>query len=166
MRTYELDNREHISVLYADPLYLDVEVEFPPGGSAPPRHLHPAQSVHFEVLEGAIHLTVEDEESVVSAGGLLDIGAGVSHRMWNPDSRPARATWRTTPAGRTEEWFEVMSSMPRRHGRRDLAAYLVALNEYDDVYRYDLRPQVLANLAISWLGPVFRLWVWARPTVL
>ncbi len=117
-------------------------------------------------LEGTMHVTVDDKDSEMGAGDLLDIGAGVSHRMWNPGPLPARAVWRTTPAGRTEEWFEVMSSMPRRHGRRDLAAYLVALNEYDDVYRYDLRPQLVANMAISWLGPVFRLWVWARPTVL
>ncbi|WP_024796255.1 cupin domain-containing protein [Tomitella biformata] len=166
MRTYQLDNHERITVLYADPLYLDVEVEFPPGGSAPPRHVHPAQSVHFELLEGSMHLTVDNDETVVHAGGLIDIDAGVSHRLWNPDSGPARAIWRTTPAGRTEEWFETMSEMPRRHGRRDLAAYLVALNEYDDVYRYDLRPQLFAKWAISWMSPVFRLWVWARPTVL
>lgn len=163
MTAFVLDNQERITVRSAGEHHLDVEIEFPPHCAAPPLHVHPRQAVRFEILAGAVHATCRHEESVLRRGELLDIQAGAPHRLWNEELSPARALCRTTPPGRTLEWLEVISGIERRHGRRDLSAYLVALAKYDDVYRFDLRPHFAAQAAVTALAPVLRLWMWARP---
>ena len=163
MVSFVLDNGERITVVSLAHHYLDVEIEFPPGEPRPAHHVHPRQSVHFEVLSGTLHATCRHDESVLARGDLLDVHAGVPHRLWNPGPEWARALWRTAPAGRTLERFQALSAIERRHGHRDLAAQLVALSEFDDVYRYDLRPRFVAHAAVSVLAPVSKLWLWTRP---
>lgn len=88
---------------------LDVESTWTAGGSAPRTHWHPRQDERFEVLEG--ELTVElggGPPRVLRAGDTLDVPARTAHRMWNAGSAPVRATWRVTPALRTEEMFRYI----------------------------------------------------------
>ena len=51
---------------------------------------------------------VGGDERVLEVGDTLDIPAGTVHQMWNAGANPARVTWRTTPAGRTLEWFQAL----------------------------------------------------------
>lgn len=44
------------------------------------------------------------------AGDTLDVPRGTVHRMWNESSPSTRATWRVTPALRTEEMFRFMDA--------------------------------------------------------
>jgi mannose-6-phosphate isomerase-like protein (cupin superfamily) len=111
---------------------LEVEALYDPGGSPPPAHLHPAQSEHFEVLEGSVSTRVDGDERTLEAGDTLDIPAGTVHQMWNPGADPARLSWRTIPAGRTLEWFQALDAF-QRDG--DTAAIGVALAEYSDVFQ-------------------------------
>jgi mannose-6-phosphate isomerase-like protein (cupin superfamily) len=89
---------------------LELEAEWQPGGTAPPGHLHPGQDEHFEVLEGELTTVVEGRERVIAAGEAFDVPRGSAHRMWNAGAAPARATWRVTPALRTEEMFRTIAS--------------------------------------------------------
>lgn len=162
MTSYVLDNDERVTVVFASEHHVDVEIEYPPGSHAPPHHIHPRQSVRLEVLEGSVHVMCHHDESVLAVGSVFDIPVGVPHRMWNPGEQPARAIWRIVPPGRTLEWFAAISGIERRRGRRDLAAYLVALREFDDVYRYDLHPHFLAQVTVAALAPVSKLWLRAR----
>ena len=50
----------------------------------PPKHFHPAQDEHFEVLSGSIQVRVEDEERPLAAGEEIDIPRGAVHQIWNP----------------------------------------------------------------------------------
>ena len=109
---------------------LEVEALYAPGGTAPPKHFHPSQAEHFEVLSGTVRTLVDDRERTLSAGDTLDIPAGAVHQMWNEAGEPARVSWTTTPGGRTLEWFRQIDAAFRgEQVREDLLA------EYSDTYR-------------------------------
>ena len=63
------------------------------------------------------------------------------HPMWNPDEEPARVRWRTSPGGRTEEWFRRLDGLFSPQGalaRGEGVDFQALLEEYDDVFRLDL----------------------------
>jgi quercetin dioxygenase-like cupin family protein len=132
MTTLKLGPGSTLTVLETGPDALVVEAVYDSGGSPPPAHLHPSQAEHFEMLEGSVRTRVEGNERTLEAGDTLDIPAGAVHQMWNPGADPARVTWRTTPAGRTLEWFQALDAF-QRDG--DTAAIGAALAEYSDVFR-------------------------------
>ena len=53
MDSLKLTPHESVTVVGDSPEALEVEVTWGPEGSPPPKHFHPAQDEHFEVLEGA-----------------------------------------------------------------------------------------------------------------
>jgi quercetin dioxygenase-like cupin family protein len=111
---------------------LQLQAAYAPGGVAPPAHLHPAQDERFEVLAGAMRTRIEQHEGELVTGAVLEIARGTAHQMWNDGDEPAVVDWRTTPAGRTLEWFEQLAALLGRESSSDPAALLV---EYDDVFR-------------------------------
>jgi glyoxylate utilization-related uncharacterized protein len=104
--TLHLTEHESIAVQRVAPGGLEVEATYGPGGSPPPKHLHPGQDERFEVLEGEIDVILDGEERTIRAGDTLTVPAGTRHRMWA--TAPARQRWETTPALRTERFFETM----------------------------------------------------------
>lgn len=154
----KLTPSESLEVRSSTPEALEVEATYGPGGSPPPRHFHPAQDEHFEVLSGSIRTRVEGEERDLSPGETIDIGRGRAHQMWNPGAEPARVSWRTSPAGRTEQWFRAIDALHRqgqvaRNGMPGPLAFAVLIGEYRDVFRLAgpdllLRP-ALGALAIA-----------------
>jgi quercetin dioxygenase-like cupin family protein len=132
MTTLKLGPGSTLTVRQSGSEALEVEALYDPGGSPPPAHVHPAQAEHFEVLEGTLSTLVDGDERTLETGDTLDIPAGTVHQMWNAGLAPARVAWRTTPAGRTLEWFEALDAF-QRDG--DTAAFGAALAEYQDVFR-------------------------------
>ena len=138
MTTLRLSPFSSLTVRAADADALEVEALYSPGGPPPPAHLHPSQSEHFEVLEGSVSTRVDEQERTLRAGDTLDIPQGAVHQMWNPGTEPACVLWRTTPAGRTLEWFQVLDELQRegrvvRNGVEVPGTEL--LSEYQDVFR-------------------------------
>jgi mannose-6-phosphate isomerase-like protein (cupin superfamily) len=134
---------------------LEVEGNWGPEGSAPPKHFHPAQDEHFEILAGTLRARVDGEQRDLGPGEQLEIPSGAVHQMWNPGSEPARALWRTSPAGRTEQWFRAVDSL-HREGRTGPLAFGVLLSEYDDVFRLAAAPAPLVRPAVAVLGALGR----------
>lgn len=139
---------------------LEVEVTYGPDGSPPPKHFHPAQDERFEVLEGTLQVWVDGTERDLSAGETIEVPRGASHRMWNPTAGPTRALWRTSPGGRTEQWFRAIDALHRegrvgRNGMPGPLAYGVMLTEYRDVFRLD-GPDWLLRPALAALGAAGR----------
>ncbi len=90
---------------------LTVEATWQPGGKAPRTHWHPHQAEHFMVLDGELTVLLGDEgPRVVAAGGAFDVPARTAHAMWNAGDDPCRATWRVTPARRTEQMFRTIDA--------------------------------------------------------
>ncbi len=156
----KLTPSESLEVRSSSPEALEVEATYGPGGSAPPKHFHPSQDEHFEVLEGAIRLRIDGEERELAQGEQIDIPSGSVHQMWNPGTEPARVRWRTSPGGRTEQWFRAVDSLHRqgkvgRNGMPGPLAFGVMLSEYRDVFRL-AGPDRLLRPAFAALGAVGR----------
>jgi quercetin dioxygenase-like cupin family protein len=161
MTTLNLTPTESVTVRSAAPDALEVEALYGPHGSPPPKHLHPSQAEHFEVLEGSLTTRVGGDERVLRAGDTLDIPARAVHQMWNAGTEPARVLWRTSPAGRTLEWFHNLDALQRdgrvlKNGMPSPLAMSVLLTEYRDVFRL-AGPDPVLRSAFAMLAQVGRL---------
>lgn len=106
-------------------------------------------------------LTLTPHESVTireSTPELLEVE--VTYRPGGkrpPAHEPARAIWRTRPAGRTEQWFRALDALQRsgrvdRKGMPRPLALGVLLTEYDDVIRPAARPRSAVKAALALLS--------------
>src|SRR3954470_23064094 len=140
MSTLKLTPNESLEIRSSTAEALEVEATYGAGGSPPPKHYHPAQDEHFEVLEGTIQTRVGGEERTLGVGESIDIPRGTVHQMWNSGSAPARVLWRTSPGGRPEDWFRAVDGLYRdgkggRNGMPGPLAFAVLLREFDDTIR-------------------------------
>jgi mannose-6-phosphate isomerase-like protein (cupin superfamily) len=152
-----LTGSETVTIRKSSPEMLEVEGSWGPGGRPPPAHYHPAQDEHFDVLEGRLKVKLQGEEHELGPGAGLDIPPETPHQMWNPFEAPARATWRTRPALRTEDWFRAIDRLHRegRVGKNGLPgplAFGVLLTEYRDVFRLASPPDIVARPLLGILG--------------
>ncbi len=76
---------ESVYVIRSEPDVLEVEAVYAAEGKAPPKHLHPDQDEHFEVLEGSLRVRVGGEEKDLGQGETLDVPA--RHRAPDVESR-------------------------------------------------------------------------------
>jgi quercetin dioxygenase-like cupin family protein len=155
----EITPTESLAIRPGPPGALEVEATYR-GGEAPPKHFHPSQDEHFEVLAGSIQVRLEGVDHRLGAGAEIDVPRGAVHQIWNSGPEPARVLWRTTPAGRTEDWFRAIDRT-RREGRVDSKgmpgplAFGVMLTEYRDVFRL-AGPDWLVRPALVTLGAIGR----------
>ncbi len=161
--TLSLTPSESVAIRSSGPELLEVEATYGPGGEAPPKHLHPSQDEHFEVLEGELRVRVGDGgERVLAKGEEVDVPRGVPHQMWNPGAETARVRWQTRPALRTESWFRAIDAVRRsgrlgKDGMPGPLAFAVFLNEYRDVFRLAVAPDIVLRAAFAALAPIGRL---------
>jgi mannose-6-phosphate isomerase-like protein (cupin superfamily) len=106
----QLGPHQTLAVVESTPEVLLIEARWDPGSTEPIAHFHPHQDEHFEVLEGELTAVVDGERRVLRAGEALDVPRGAVHKMWNVGDGPTRATWRITPALKTEEMFRTIAS--------------------------------------------------------
>jgi quercetin dioxygenase-like cupin family protein len=148
---------ESVEVRSATAAELEVLVTYLKG-DPPPRHFHPKQDERFEVIEGTVRVELEAEVRDLQPGDSLEIPRGAVHRLWNPEEDAAQAIWRTTPAGRTEQWFRALDALHRsdrtdKGGQPSPLAYGVLLNEYRDVLRL-AGPDFLLRPALAFLAAI------------
>jgi quercetin dioxygenase-like cupin family protein len=159
MEHLKLTPTESVEVRSADADELEVLVSYLQG-DPPPRHFHPGQDERFEVTEGTARVEIDGEVRDLHPGDSLEIPRGTVHRLWNPGDEPARATWRTSPAGRTEQWFRALDALHRegrtgKDGQPGPLAFGVLLSEYRDVFRL-AGPDLLLRPALATLGALGR----------
>jgi quercetin dioxygenase-like cupin family protein len=138
--TLKLTPTESVTIISSTPEALEVEAEYGPHGKPPPKHWHPEQDEHFRVLEGQLRVRADGLERELGAGDEIEIPRETVHQMWNPGAAPARVSWRTSPAGRTEQWFRELDDLQRSgkvdgKGMPSPLAFGVLLTEYRDVFR-------------------------------
>jgi quercetin dioxygenase-like cupin family protein len=120
-----------LSVVARDDDALVLRATYDDGGTAPPAHLHPAQDERFEVLAGSMRARIDGREQELVTGTVLEIPRGTAHQMWNAGDEQAVVDWRTSPAGRTLDWFRELSALLGGESSADGAALLA---EYGDVF--------------------------------
>ena len=158
--TLKLTPHESVEIVESTPEALVVEVTYGPGGSAPPKHWHPEQDEHFEVVEGHIRVNLEGTARDYDPGATIEIPRRTVHQIWNPRKAEARLVWRTSPRGRTEDWFRAIDSLFREgrvgsNGMPGPLAFGVLLTEYRDVFRL-AGPDILLRPALAGLGLIGR----------
>lgn len=105
----KLSEAQSLRVVARTPEALDLESTWATGGSPPPTHWHPRQHERFEVLEGELTVRLGGgPPRVLGPGDAIEVPPRTAHCMWNAGSGQARATWRVTPALRTEEMFRYI----------------------------------------------------------
>jgi quercetin dioxygenase-like cupin family protein len=166
--TLKLTPSESVIIRRSEPSDLEVEGIWGPGGRPPPKHFHPSQDEHFEVILGTLHARVDGVEHELSQGATLDIPAGAIHQMWNAGDEEARAAWHTRPAGRTEEWFRAIDALHReggvgKDGMPSPLAFGVLLREFPDTFRLAVAPQPLVRPLVAALGALGRARGYGRP---
>jgi mannose-6-phosphate isomerase-like protein (cupin superfamily) len=157
----KLTPNESVTIRESTDAILEVEAEYAFGGSPPPKHFHPSQDERFRVLAGRLQVRVEGEERPLSVGEELEIPRGAVHQMWNPGDAPARVAWRTSPGGRTEQWFRAIDAVYRSgrvasNGMPGPLAFAVLLTEYRDVIRLAVGPGPLVAGALRALAVLGR----------
>jgi quercetin dioxygenase-like cupin family protein len=157
--TLKITPTESIEILASDPEALLLEATYLPGKS-PPKHFHPEQDEHFEVLHCEVRVDLAGEVRSYSAGEEFDVPRGTIHTFWNPGDGSARVRWRTSPAGRTEQWFRAINRIQvegrvGKDGMPSPLAFGVLLTEYRDIFRL-AGPDRLLRPALALLGEIGR----------
>ena len=160
-RVLKLTPGESVEIRQSTPELLEVEATYSRAESPPPKHFHPSQDEHFEVLAGTMSARVGDEKQTLRQGDTLDIPRGVPHQMWNPNPEQARVLWQTSPAGRTEQWFASLDALQREgrvrgDGMPSPLAFGVYLTEYRDVFRLAVAPDLILRPVFGVLGLIGR----------
>ncbi|MCD8508792.1 MAG: cupin domain-containing protein [Bacillus sp. (in: Bacteria)] len=87
--------------------YLKIKVELPPNGDGPPLHYHAAFEELFEVIEGELAITVEEEERTYTAGETVKVPKYVNHRFRNASNKPVTFYVTLTPGHYFEESMRI-----------------------------------------------------------
>jgi quercetin dioxygenase-like cupin family protein len=161
-RTLKITPTESVTVRDSTPELLEVEATYGPASKEPPKHYHPQQDEHFEVLAGGLRVRAGERERTLAAGETIDIPRGTVHQVWNPGTEPARVLWQTRPGGRTEEWFASVDALHREgrvgsNGMPGPLAFATLLTEYGDVFRLAVGPEPVVRGALGILAVFGRL---------
>ena len=159
--TLKITPTESVTIRSSSTKMLDVEGVYAAGGSPPPKHFHPSQDEHFEVLAGRLEVRVDGEQRSLAAGETIDIPRGAVHQIWNPGDHEARVIWQTSPGLRTEKWFRAIDALHRegrvgKDGMPGPLAFGVLLSEYRDRFRL-AGPDVALRPALGLLGAIGRV---------
>ena len=157
--TFQLTESEAVTVVESTPESLLVEATYGPGGSPPPKHMHPAQDEVFQVLEGSLRFRLGSIERDVESGEEIEVPAGVAHQVFNPADEPAKVRWLTSPGGRTEGWFRAVDALNREAApkRPSVLAFATLLSAYRDTFRLTVGPDPLVGPVIAALGAIGRM---------
>ena len=107
--TIQLSDSQTLVVTRSTSEVLELTSTWEVSPKPPPTHWHPRQVEYFEVLSGELTVELgEEPPQEIPAGGSFAVPERTPHRMWNPGPEAATATWRITPALRTEQMFRYM----------------------------------------------------------
>jgi quercetin dioxygenase-like cupin family protein len=112
---------------------LEMESIWEQPGPEPPAHFHPSQEERFELLEGTLQVEIGGERRTLSRGDRLVVPPSTVHAMWNEGPERARASWVTTPALRTEQFFERAWGLAA--GTVDARLGETLLDDFSDEFR-------------------------------
>jgi mannose-6-phosphate isomerase-like protein (cupin superfamily)/uncharacterized protein YndB with AHSA1/START domain len=74
-------------------------------------HIHPGQSEHYEVIEGAMRLVTGRRSVLLRPGEVAEVPPRVSHRQLPAGDGPGRVRVQLRPAGRTEEFLARLAAI-------------------------------------------------------
>jgi quercetin dioxygenase-like cupin family protein len=140
---------------------VEVESAWAPGGSEPIPHMHPRQTEEFEVLAGRLGTRIGGAARTYEAGERFSVPPGTVHAMWNAADGETRAVWRTSPALKTEAFFETLWGLAadghtNEKGAPGILQFALLAREYDDEFRLARPARPIQRLVFGVLAPLAR----------
>jgi mannose-6-phosphate isomerase-like protein (cupin superfamily) len=137
-----------------------IEIFYEGTGIMPPTHFHPNQDEFFEILEGEVIGVVDGEQVRLGPGDTLSIPAGTAHQMWC--EQPTKQRWTTTPALKTERFFETMWGLQQDGKTGDgpmpsLPQTALTLRGFSEEFRLSSPPGPLQDLLTMPLAALAKL---------
>ena len=90
-----------------DGTLLEMESTYHAASKEPPPHYHPHQEEDFTVVEGELHVRLEDHLVILKKGDHLHIPKNRVHSMWNGSENRTVVNWKVQPAMNTEYFLET-----------------------------------------------------------
>jgi mannose-6-phosphate isomerase-like protein (cupin superfamily) len=162
-RVLTLHDGEQVTIRSSTPELLDMAAEWKPAGPElkPPNHFHPMQDEHFAIHEGELTVQLAGRTIVLRSGDLCGVPRGTPHKMWNSGGSVTRATWRVSPALRTEQFFAAVQEMRAagaagKGGMITMPAAGMIFRAFPDEFRL-VMPELARRPAIALLAAIGRL---------
>ena len=147
---------ETMRIVESTPEVFTIEFALRPHGEIALEHFHPNIQQRISVSAGEMHVTVNGEHKVISAGESYIAPASARHFQWNPCDTEAVATETYTPAGRNHDFFRTLFGLAR-DGHTDaqgLPSPLLRAAIFTE-FKDTIRPaSVSARFMIALLAPI------------
>jgi quercetin dioxygenase-like cupin family protein/uncharacterized protein YndB with AHSA1/START domain len=92
---------------------LEMNVTGRPRGFLSQGHVHPSQLERLEVVAGAMKVSMNGGEHVLTEGQSIEVPAGTPHTQVPVGEGPGRVRIQVRPAGRTQEFLEHLAELCR-----------------------------------------------------
>lgn len=125
-------------------------------------HVNPKWDEWFEVVAGEYRVVVDGTTTTLTEGDDIVLPAGVPHRHWNPDGRPARIRYEARPGRRGAELFETLYALAQdgqtnEDGLPNPLRFAVMQDAYSGYFYTTDLPRSLQRVMFGVLSPVGRL---------
>lgn len=124
------------------------EITIPPGQLGAPPHYHTGFDEICIVLEGAVHIMVEDEVMEVKKGGWHLRPRGKLHTFWNSGKKKARVIELCSPGGHELYMQELAGLFENGASPRPVDLQKLA-GKYDIVFRFDKLEEIIKKYGVS-----------------
>jgi quercetin dioxygenase-like cupin family protein/uncharacterized protein YndB with AHSA1/START domain len=92
---------------------LEMDVIGRPRGFLSQRHVHPSQAERLGVISGAMKVTMNGREQLLTPGESVTVPAGTPHSQVPVGEDPGRVRIQVRPAGRTRQFLERLAEVCR-----------------------------------------------------
>lgn len=143
--------------------FVEMEFVLPSGCVPPPPHIHPHQVEEYEVLDGSLEITVDNQWRTLGPGESASVSQGAMHTFRNRSGAPVRVRNWHRPAMRFEDFIEKTSDTLRTAGvtrKRDPRVYIclsMIMLQFDDTLVPARRRERIPMQALAGLGRLLRL---------
>lgn len=140
----------------------EIVLTLPPGGLAPPPHVHPRQRETFTLEEGDFELLLDGDWHKLAPGETVTVEAGRTHAFRNRGTRTARVRDVHEPGLSFESYVREVHATTARSGSARVTPALAARmaviwRRHADTIRPGPLPLRLAFAALSRIAPVLGL---------
>lgn len=133
-----------------------------PGGSGPPRHVHPNHRERFEVMSGELTVYLDGKWRRLSEGDSLVVPPGTSHGFENPRREPVEFLGTIRPSSRITHVIATLSGLAHdgelnADGSPRFLQAMVFAREMKDLMYLSSPPYPVQWIMWTVLAPVARL---------
>lgn len=124
------------------------EITIPPGQLGAPPHYHKTFEETCIVLEGTVHVMVEDEVFEVKKGGWHLRPRGKVHTFWNSGSTPATVIEICSPGGH-EQYMQELARLFENGARPAEKDLQMLAGKYDIVFEFEKLDAIIKKYRVG-----------------